>query len=86
MIKKQIQHQHKVNIDLVSAKKIICECGSKLWTEVIICTKVPALMAGNTQDQLVMVKVLQCVECKKIMPEHLPFLNGESETNKLTVT
>lgn len=87
-INKQIPQNHKVNIDLVQQKKITCECGNKFWQEVVLATKVPGIMVGGTQDQLVLVKILQCIDCKKIFPDHIHLVennNLPSEKNNLTV-
>ena len=79
--KQLLPKQHKVNINLVTQDKIICHCGSILWQEVVLAMKVPALIAGTPQDQLVLTKILQCTECKSIFKDHLPLMNEPKENN-----
>ena len=68
----------KVNVNLSTIPNVKCSCGCIFWKQVLLTKKVPGLMVGASQDQLVNVPVLLCNDCKNILPDHEILLNEAS--------
>ena len=61
-------------IELSQMDAIQCEkCGSKLFTEVSMLKKVPALMTGAAQDTIVPFPTYACKDCGHVNDELNPF-------------
>ena len=61
-------------IELSQMDAIQCEkCGSKLFTEVSMLKKVPALMTGASQDTIVPFPTYTCKDCGHVNDELNPF-------------
>lgn len=61
-------------IELNQMDAIQCEkCGSKLFTEVSMLKKVPALMTGAAQDTIVPFPTYSCKDCGHVNNELNPF-------------
>ena len=61
-------------IELSQMDQIQCEkCGSKLFTEVSMLKKVPALMTGAAQDTIVPFPTYTCKDCGHVNDELNPF-------------
>ena len=64
----------KPRIELSKMEPIQCEkCGSKLFTEVSMLKKVPALMTGAAQDTIVPFPTYACKDCGHVNDELNPF-------------
>ena len=64
----------KPRIELSQMGAIQCEkCGSKLFTEVSMLKKVPALMTGAAQDTIVPFPTYACKDCGHVNDELNPF-------------
>jgi DNA-directed RNA polymerase subunit RPC12/RpoP len=64
----------KPRIELSQMDAIQCEkCGSKLFTEVSMLKKVPALMTGAAQDTIVPFPTYACKDCGHVNDELNPF-------------
>ena len=61
-------------IELSQMDVIQCgKCGSKLFTEVSMLKKVPALMTGAAQDTIVPFPTYACKDCGHVNDELNPF-------------
>jgi hypothetical protein len=64
----------KPRIELSKMEPIQCEkCGCKLFEEVSMLKKVPALMTGSPQDTIVPFPTYACKDCGHVNDELNPF-------------
>ena len=64
----------KPRIELSQMEAIQCEkCGCKLFEEVSMLKKVPALMTGASQDTIVPFPTYSCKDCGHVNQELDPF-------------
>jgi len=64
----------KPKIELSKMDPITCEkCGCKLFTEVSMLKKVPALLTGSPQDTIVPFPTYACKDCGHVNDELNPF-------------
>jgi hypothetical protein len=71
----------KLNITIDKTTGVVCEeCGSNVFTEVIMLRKASKFITGTAQDALIPIPVFACAKCKHINSDMLsPDLKDEEE-------
>jgi hypothetical protein len=64
--------QQNINIDITKTVPLVCdntECGNDVFMSAMKFRKVPKLLAGSTEDQIIPVQVFMCTSCGNINKE-----------------
>tara|TARA_B100000287_G_scaffold21792_1_gene21504 strand:- start:783 stop:1001 length:219 start_codon:yes stop_codon:yes gene_type:complete len=67
-----------MQIDLSKATDVVCECGSKLFREVVAMKTLSALVSPTGQETLVPMKLYACIKCDAIPAKIQEDLDGFS--------
>lgn len=69
MKKSLTPQQQNLNIDITKTVPYVCdnpECDNEVFMSVMKFRKVPKLLTGSTEDQLIPVTVFMCTSCGNI--------------------
>jgi len=81
-----ISDMKQPNLDPSKLDTVICECGSFMWEKFTIAKRIPGLLIGASQETLMQLDTLRCMDCKKVMPEALPLINAIAKEAKPKLT
>jgi hypothetical protein len=62
------KQQQQLKIDIKQTTPITCDCGSEIFIPAMKFRRVPKLMTGSKEDQMIPVQIMMCVSCG-IVPE-----------------
>lgn len=60
---------NQLSIKLLSQPNVVCECGCMYFVQKQVLKKIPALLIGAPEDQIVNIPVFVCDKCGKILPD-----------------
>ncbi len=66
---------NQVQVDLSKFPNEKCSCGSVFFKQLMLIRKVPGLLIGSSQDQIVNVAVLVCDECNEVFKDNQALIN-----------
>jgi DNA-directed RNA polymerase subunit RPC12/RpoP len=77
----KMDNNQKLNITIDKTIEVVCEeCGSNVFSEVIMLRKASKFLTGTAQDALIPIPVFACAKCKHINSDMLsPDLKKETE-------
>ena len=62
----------QIQIDLSKTTGVKCECGSHFFDQALIIRKISRLYTGTPDDQMTLVPVFICRNCKQPLKEFFP--------------
>ena len=76
---------NQLSIKLLSQPTVTCECGSVFYSQKYVLKKIPALLIGAPEDQIVNIPVFVCDKCGKILPDDEKAITPPTETEKADI-
>jgi uncharacterized Zn finger protein len=67
-----MEQEQQMRVDINQTTPVVCECGNKLFQEVLMIRKVSRFVSRAPMDQTIPVALIACTKCGELHTDSIP--------------